>query len=162
MKKVIIRVIVMAIASCLISIIGFGQEYIKVTADSTYKEKLVMRKDGFGYVIGIKSNPNYDTIPVLMLVSDTSQWQISAEIKRLNKLIDADTLNCWGYYYNKRSKLEHEQKSQAPYHMKGYKVMKLYKYYYGNVHSGEFYLGSDKKPLNKNIVVWQEISTKTK
>jgi hypothetical protein len=107
----------------------------------------------------------YDTIPVLMLVSDTSHniftsYSIGKYIKGSGKteIIGNDTLISGGSYEYKEVKTDYGYLSPIAYHMKGYEVIQNYHNGQANIHVK--YLSSDKKPLNKNIVVWINFDTK--
>jgi hypothetical protein len=109
----------------------------------------------------------YDTIPVLMLVSDTSHniftsYSIGKYIKGSGKteIIGNDTLISGGSYEYKEVKTDYGYLSPVVYHMKGYEVIGGISYSEGHYPSHITYLSSDKKPLNKNIVVWINFDTK--
>ena len=118
----------------LIGVTGFGQDIDSnrtVTRNTMYyRDSLWVRK------IPI---PHYDTIPVLMLVSDTTRYE-----SLIYDGVAVET-NVWGT-------------PTFAFHMKGYKVIKTILHYH--TYEGEFYLGENKKLLNPNIVVWMSVNMK--
>jgi hypothetical protein len=118
--------------------------------------------------VGVAVAPivNFDTISVLMLVSDTSQFERNRiiEQKRAKQLrLLKDTAN--HFWVNTFISEEWGTTYPTAYHMKGYEVV--------NNHLPQFiidyeglpnphiaYLDSEKKPLNKNIVCWMSINMK--
>lgn len=134
MKNLIIIILL-----CCIGVTGFGQEYIKTNYDST--EKLIIGKDGYGYVIKSIPVDNYDTISVLMLVSDTAAINYgSFASSKMTYRMNRYEVGGWCFW------------------MKGYKVIREIIYYDEPELVG--YLDAEKKPLNKNIVVWQSLNIK--
>lgn len=112
--------------------------------------------------------PIYDTIPVLMLVSDSSQYgrnrriaiQDAEELEAIK-----DTNYIWVAYPNP-DKMKYTYPNAC--HLKGYEVREFYWPYHPDYMIINermsvrhiIYLDSQKKPLNENIVVWMSINLK--
>ena len=128
---------------------------------------------GSGYIIdsfantGSYGKPARDTIPVIMLICDTSHYIVSwMELKSCNDVGCTDTTgkHKWASHYVEKKEDIGKRANGTVFWMVGYSVREFSGYY--NANTSQFgiyiakpyyehteYLGEDKKPL-ANKIVW--------
>lgn len=109
-----------------------------------------------------------DTIPVIMLVSDTTHhYNEYLETQSCKEVGCSDSVKhnlLTGYIHYKIVKKEYGTIERPTYLKRGYSVREYRGSHYGHGRPHEinyfhlYYLDSNKKPLNKNIFVWQSQS----
>ena len=131
-------------AFLLISFSGSGQEN-----DSMLSTKQSLNIPGYLFSSNVYDSikPVYDTVPVLMLVSDTSQSERDRQILRedaeeMRLLQDSNQI-----YVRRINPKKFMYTSSFASHIKGYEVIQC-SYYHVK------YLSCDKKPLPTSVVVW--------
>lgn len=127
---------------CFASIYSNGQDIIWHRGDS----------NGISYTIG-RHMPVFDTVSVIMLVSDTAVYESS-----FSTTISCKEAGCDG----KHSALwVHSRQIITPYGSRqtvsivGYEVHELY--LLDKIWTHKEYLNEKKRPLDKNIIVWLSI-----
>ena len=153
----------------LITTMGYSQ--IKTSPQDSTSHTTPMMKwatydsTSFHNLGRIQPKPHYDTIPVIMLVSDTIQWQRDRDIIKYRHLVDTDTLGNQ-LLWDKLMGLECSYYFDRPQTIKGYEVvadLNRYTEYHGITQSMErhiAYLNSNKKPIRESLIIWQTIRTK--
>ncbi len=94
-------------------------------------------------------NSSLDTIPVLILVSDTSRIKSNSEV-----IIYEGIENGRPKYQRQKTYFG----NNSCYYIRGFEVLR--KYYDGFAPDFLKYLDSEKKPLKPGIVVWNKINRK--
>ena len=158
MKKVIIIII-----DVFITVSMFGQildttilitphRRIEYNIDSSIFTSVKWYKQGI-YTDSIWTiKEHYDTVKVIMLLSDTSthkSWVLLLDKNAtVKEAISPYIPYCfWEYGYSVREKHNTDEDSIDPYFTYGYKCRDYF------IH--KFYLDENKNPLNKNYIVWQ-------
>ncbi len=128
----------------LISFSGSGQVNDSMSSTKQYLNIPVYL---FSSNVYDSARPVYDTVPVLMLVSDTSQFERDRQILREDaeemRLLQ-DTNQIYVRCINLKKFM---YTSSVASHVKGYEVIRC-SYYHVK------YLSCDKKPLPISVVVW--------
>lgn len=133
---------------------------------------------GFGQVTIIRNRPEIppknDTVKVVLLVSDTTHhYNESIEVQTCKEVGCPDSVKhglLVGYVHYKIVKMEWGSIERPAYLKIGYSVRK---FHYGDEWKNEsscfncpdywqhlYYLGSDKKPLPKTVIVWNCVERK--
>lgn len=104
----------------------------------------------------ITTQPVYDTVPVLLLYSDTTLETVIIPIQSQHLITKQiwDGLSEWDKLNDSTWTIRLH--GQSAYWMKGYEVREIIKEGYWVIKDwGISYLDEKRKPLSKNIIVWQ-------
>jgi len=133
----------------LISFSGSGQGNDSM---SSTKQHLNIPGYLFSSDVYDSARPVYDTVPILMLVSDTSQYErdrqiLREDVEEMRLLQDSNQM-----HFRCINPKKFMYTSSVASHVKGYEVIRFSYYHEHQFHVK--YLNCDKKPLPIGVVVW--------
>jgi len=142
--------IVLAIALCLISVMGFGQTGVDSVAIGIYPVSKPQGKQIFHEIYSIETYTGLD----LKQHTDTSYIDyILDTVPEVIFYIDTATYESTGYFEGDHKPIRINRSNNIRF-MNGYRVCKR-EYYHPNISSQDYncyYLDNRKKPLGKSII----------